>query len=251
MIQGHGDDLWRFGREVRANFSSNVYARVDLGGLKRHLASRLDVISNYPEPEPYTLEAAIAASLGIPAETVCVTAGATEAIYLIANAWKGSRTAIVQPTFSEYEDACHLHGHMIVEDTPDMVWFCNPNNPTGSVVDVEDVKNMVSDKHIIFIIDQSYGYATWPVDIYYLYIFFSTGILGFLMVMAILLFLFVRLAKDHSWFIYNISFPLYLASLMSALGQVNLFTYRYIAALFTAVLFLAPFGIEGRREAGR
>lgn len=100
-------------------------------------------------------------------------------------------------------------------------------------------------------IDQSYGYATWPVDIYYLYIFFSTGILGFIMVVAILLFLFARLAKDHSWFIYNISFPLYLASLVSALGQVNLFTYRYIAALFTAVLFLAPFGIEGRREAGR
>ena len=160
MILGHGDDLWRFGREVRANFSSNVYARVDLGGLKRHLASRLDVISNYPEPEPYTLEAAIAASLGIPAETVCVTAGATEAIYLIANAWKGSRTAIVQPTFSEYEDACRLHGHTIVEEDSDLVWICNPNNPTGSVVDVEEVKNMASDKHKIFVIDQSYGFFT-------------------------------------------------------------------------------------------
>ena len=160
MIQGHGDDLWRFGREVRANFSSNVYARVDLGGLKRHLASRLDVISNYPEPEPYTLEAAIAASLGIPAETVCVTAGATEAIYLIANAWKGSRTAIVQPTFSEYEDACRLHGHTIVEEDSDLVWICNPNNPTGSVVDVEEVKNMATDKHKIFVIDQSYGFFT-------------------------------------------------------------------------------------------
>lgn len=100
-------------------------------------------------------------------------------------------------------------------------------------------------------IDQSYGYATWPVDIYYLYIFFSTGILGFVMVTAILVFLFVKLAGSRNWFIYHISFPVYLASLFSAVGQVNLFTYRYIVTLFTAVLFLAPFGIEGRRAAGR
>ena len=100
-------------------------------------------------------------------------------------------------------------------------------------------------------IDQSYGYPTWPVDIYYLYIFFSTGIVGFLMVSVILIFLFVKLAESRNWFIYNISFPFYLASLFSAFGQVNLFTYRYIPTLFTAVLFLAPFGIEGRRELGR
>ncbi len=100
-------------------------------------------------------------------------------------------------------------------------------------------------------IDQSYGYSTWPVDIYYLYIFFSTGILGFVMVSAILIFLFVKLMGGRSRFIYRISFPLYLASLFGAVGQVNLFTYRYIATLFTAVLFLAPFGLEGRREAGK
>ncbi len=100
-------------------------------------------------------------------------------------------------------------------------------------------------------IDQSYGYATWPVDIYYLYIFFSTGILGFIMVSAILIYLFVRLARDRSRFIYRISFPLYLAALFGAVGQVNLFTYRYIATVFVAVLLLAPFGLEGRREAGK
>lgn len=175
MIQGHGDDLWRFGREVRANFSSNVYTRVDLGGLKRHLSSRLDIISNYPEPEPYSLEKAIAAQLGIPVDAVCVTAGATEAIYLIANAWKGSCTAIVQPTFSEYEDACRLHGHVVIsteaqrsgeisrqarDDNGDMVWLCNPNNPNGSVMDAGKVREMVADKHRTFVIDQSYGFFT-------------------------------------------------------------------------------------------
>ena len=81
MIQGHGDDRYRFQREIRADFSSNVYSHVDLEPLKAHLRARLDVIGRYPEPEPYTLEKALAVQLGIDPTAVCVTAGATEAIY--------------------------------------------------------------------------------------------------------------------------------------------------------------------------
>ena len=125
MIIGHGDDAYRFDRQIRANFSSNVYGHVDLTPLKEHLAARMDVIGNYPEPEPYTLEAALAERLGIAADNVCVTAGATEAIYLIAHAFSGCRSDILQPTFSEYGDACRLYGHRIIGDdhddtTPDL-----------------------------------------------------------------------------------------------------------------------------------
>jgi len=110
MIQGHGDDAWRFDRPIRANFSSNVYGRVDLGALKAHLASRLDAIGHYPEPEPYSLERALALRLGLDPAAVCVTNGATEAIYLTAHAFASSHTTILQPTFSEYADACRLYG---------------------------------------------------------------------------------------------------------------------------------------------
>ena len=113
MINGHGDDLWRFGRPIVANFSSNVFGGVDLTPLKEHLAGRMEAISHYPEPEPYTLEKALAAQHGIPPECVCATNGATEAIYLIAQAWRGARSCILQPTFSEYADACRLHGHNV------------------------------------------------------------------------------------------------------------------------------------------
>lgn len=197
MIQGHGDDLWRYGRGVRANFSSNVFSRVDLGPLRQHLSSRLDVISNYPEPEPSTLEKAIAAQLGIPAEAVMVTAGATEAIYLTAHAWRGSRSIIFQPTFSEYADACRMYGHTVISTgaqlsgesqrectaqraqisrqvrddkesaqddnmvaRDDLVWLCNPNNPTGSVMAAGKVREMVLDKRKTFVIDQSYDFFT-------------------------------------------------------------------------------------------
>ena len=59
MIEGHGDDSYKYSRPITANFSSNVYSRVDLSALKAHLCVRIDGIGNYPEPEPYTLEACV------------------------------------------------------------------------------------------------------------------------------------------------------------------------------------------------
>ena len=191
MIQGHGDDAYRFERPIRANFSSNVYAHGDLEPLKAHLRESLESIGRYPEPEPYTLEARLAGRLCVPAATLCVTSGATEAIYLTAQAFAGARSAIVQPTFSEYADACRLYGHSVESllpdatdglfrqggtrpaglfsfrrtelpaGSPELLWFCNPNNPTGTVIPKADLEKAISDNpRTIFVIDQSYGFFT-------------------------------------------------------------------------------------------
>ena len=37
MINGHGDDLYRYDN-IRMNFSSNIFSHADLSGLKKHLA---------------------------------------------------------------------------------------------------------------------------------------------------------------------------------------------------------------------
>ncbi len=42
MIEGHGDDSYKYSRPITANFSSNVYSRVDLSALKAHLCARID-----------------------------------------------------------------------------------------------------------------------------------------------------------------------------------------------------------------
>ena len=115
MINGHGDDAYRY-TAIRANFSSNVYHRVNHDGLNRYLAGCLSCIRSYPEPEPYALAAELARLHGVSPEEVCVTNGATEAIYLIAQAFCGSHSAVWIPTFSEYADACRLHGHRVFPD---------------------------------------------------------------------------------------------------------------------------------------
>ncbi|MBR8724888.1 threonine-phosphate decarboxylase [Bacteroides pyogenes] len=169
MIQGHGDDLYKYAGRIVSNFSSNVYNRVDHSGLYRRLSERLEVTTAYPEPEPYSLEGKIARKYGLSAVEVCVTNGATEAIYLIAQTFRSQTSAVLMPTFSEYADACRLHGHRVkpffspeaLPDEAGLVWICNPNNPTGEVRRKRLLEELIlSHPDCLFVIDQSYEYFT-------------------------------------------------------------------------------------------
>jgi len=181
MLNGHGDDAFRY-KDIRHNFSSNIFSHADLSRLKIFLASRLDAIGNYPEPEPRTLEALIARRCGVAEECVLVTSGATEAIYLIAASFtanpspKGegsgffSRAVIPSPTFSEYADACKQAGISVVY-TPllpsggtegeagfgasSSLWLCNPNNPTGTILPKAKVLRLAA-QYSLLVLDQSY-----------------------------------------------------------------------------------------------
>lgn len=145
MTEGHGDDAYKFQKAIKINFSSNIFTKVDHSALLEHLAASDDMLRTYPEPEPYSLEKKLAGMLDVSPENVMVTNGATEAIYLIALARRGSASEIISPTFREYQDACLMHGHTIkftpspFSPTPgfDNLWVCNPNNPTGEVFDKE------------------------------------------------------------------------------------------------------------------
>lgn len=171
MIDGHGDDIYKYSSPIKINFSSNVYSHADLSRLETYLKGQLHKISAYPEPQAYSLERKIAEKKGVLAENVLVTNGATEAIYLVAQAFSGTASAIVQPTFSEYADACIMNkcqtqslyslpgekqGFKLHEGIG-MCWMCNPNNPTGQVTDVETLTKIAKEnEQVLFVIDQSY-----------------------------------------------------------------------------------------------
>lgn len=164
MINGHGDDIYAY-PGITSNFSSNVPGGVNHDGLNRYLYENLSCIRSYPEPEPRSLERELASFHGVMPENVCATNGATEAIYLIAQAYRNSTSVILAPTFSEYADACRLHLHTVRSlFSPDtlpaeaaLVWLCNPNNPTGEVIDLRRLRKWIEThpRHL-FVIDQSY-----------------------------------------------------------------------------------------------
>ena len=162
MLHGHGDDTYRY-KDIRLNFSSNIPTFVDTSELEEYLRSRMSVIRSYPEPSASALEAKIAHFIDKNPNQVMVTSGATEAIYLIAQAVSSLSShergklptfTVQYPTFSEYESACKIFG---MEEAPggNLYWLCNPNNPTGEFFD-EDYVRELAFCHQWLVIDQSY-----------------------------------------------------------------------------------------------
>lgn len=168
MIEGHGDDAYKY-KAIKINFSSNVYNHVDHSGLHQYLFQQMESIRTYPEPEPYSLEKVLSEQLHLSDKEVCVTNGATEAIYLIAQTFRNQTSAILMPTFSEYADACRLHGHKVVSiynlnrlpERVRLVWLCNPNNPTGEAREKDALLACIrQNPQCVFILDQSYEFFT-------------------------------------------------------------------------------------------
>ncbi len=166
MIEGHGDDLFRFGNRVKVNFSTNIPQTADHSGLMSQISLRGDIIGSYPEPEPLSVECKLALIHEVSPENVIVTNGATEAIYLLAHVFSGGRSKIIIPTFREYQDACTIFNHSIdfatslceINGEETMVWLCNPNNPTGQVLRRKELLAII-DRYpeVVFIIDQAYA----------------------------------------------------------------------------------------------
>ena len=167
MLEGHGDDIGKY-KNIRANFSSNVLYGELNEGLLAHLQERIATVTHYPEVDARTVQADAAAAYGVLTDEVLVTNGATEAIYLTAQAFFGGSATILTPTFAEYEDACRLFGLQVrlqswetikEEDqfSTDLVFLCNPNNPTGLALPLDRLKGLLdSNPQSLFVIDESY-----------------------------------------------------------------------------------------------
>jgi len=118
---------------------------------------------HYPEPFAENLAAHLGRHLNVDPRTIVCGNGSTELIYLVVRALAPLRVLVVAPTFSEYERACSmLHGTSCVrlalsrengfEIDPsafitamtgcNMAFLCNPNNPTGKVLQWDTVMAM-------------------------------------------------------------------------------------------------------------
>ncbi|MFO8002157.1 MAG: threonine-phosphate decarboxylase CobD [Marinilabilia sp.] len=167
MIEGHGDDLHKYG-DIRANFSSNVNPAGPPPALIEHLRDSISLVACYPEPKAGNLAREIETAEGLKPDTVLVTSGAVEAFYLLADWLAGKRSLIYTPSFSEYEDACQVAGHEVIfrdhwhfeEDNQagmDVVWICNPNNPDGRMYGPETICHRLEENpETLFVVDEAY-----------------------------------------------------------------------------------------------
>ncbi|WP_159475790.1 histidinol-phosphate transaminase [Dyadobacter sp. 3J3] len=166
MLQGHGDDSYRYVQKIIADFSTNVWFGGEPAGLKDYIFEQWSAINRYPEVMAESLSELAASHHHLNPDQVLINSGTTESIYLIAQAFSGKKTTIVTPAFSEYEDACKLYHHDLtflpwskIQEFPtlstDQVFICNPNNPTGAVF--PQLENWVQQNpETLFIVDEAF-----------------------------------------------------------------------------------------------
>lgn len=156
MRRVHGGDVYSLRGEV-LDLSVNLNPMGPPREALEALARELDgAVSRYPDLECRTSTGAIARYLKLPEECVTVTNGASMAIQLCLMALRPRRVLTLEPTFTEYRLCAEALGiktlpipsldreRGLVPDLPavenaleegDLVFVCNPNNPTGNEVE--------------------------------------------------------------------------------------------------------------------
>lgn len=151
----HGGDI--YSQEILLDYSANISP---LGVPKRAreaIIASLDGLVNYPDVESRKLREKLAEKEHVLPEQVLCGNGAAELIFALAHGLKPRRALLTAPGFAEYEQAlsgvdCQLdfymlkeeHGFLLQRDyleaiteETELVFLCNPNNPTGMTVDRE------------------------------------------------------------------------------------------------------------------
>jgi histidinol-phosphate aminotransferase len=125
------------------------------------LAESMTRLAEYPEGSYRELREAAAAYTGLAADNVVVGAGADDLIMLVAQVFlgPGRRAAVAEPTYALYRIATRLHGAALVgsADDADLVWVCNPDNPTGAWAEPEEVVALARERpETVVVVDEAY-----------------------------------------------------------------------------------------------
>ncbi|HST24999.1 MAG TPA: aminotransferase class I/II-fold pyridoxal phosphate-dependent enzyme [Gaiellaceae bacterium] len=122
-------------------FDANVPALPGVPAIP--LGESFAALNEYPEGTYRELREAAAGYAGVARDEIVIGAGADDLIGLVARTFLGpGRTACVQaPTYPLYAIASRIEGAEVVTDADgaDVVWICNPANPTGALVELEEI----------------------------------------------------------------------------------------------------------------
>lgn len=150
----HGGDIYSYSKKM-LDFSSNINPLGFSEAVYKAGCEGLKMSNAYPDVLCRQLRRAIADSYGLLFDDIICGNGAAELIYNIVSALKPEKILLTAPTFGEYEAASvgadisyyylkEENGFKIQEDIlnyitneTDMVFICNPNNPTGILTDKE------------------------------------------------------------------------------------------------------------------
>jgi len=156
----HGGDIYTQDLDLQKrvlDFSANINPLGLTSEVKRAIVNSIRECINYPDPYCRKLKKALAAFHCVKENWLFIGNGAADVLFRIAFALRPRHTLLLAPTFSDYEKAFRAAGSRFafltlqekqgfkvtrkilgaIQARTDMVVLCNPNNPTGIVMDQE------------------------------------------------------------------------------------------------------------------
>lgn len=140
--------------------------------LRSVVTAAYNSINYYPDNRYPGLKKAAADYLHVSPENIVPGNGSSELIHLLAETIieSGDKVIIPAPTFGEYEFQCKLFGaqiehvdsHQVTNirtDNCKAVFLCNPNNPTGSLINRKDVISLAekcASSGVFLIVDEAF-----------------------------------------------------------------------------------------------
>jgi histidinol-phosphate aminotransferase len=143
----------------------------------RAIIAHADKAHLYPDDSMFELKALLARRFGVAEETLIIGAGSDQVLEFISRAKLNEQSKVLmsQVTFAMYEIYARQAGATILrtpsyehkveeflplmaKHTPDIVYICTPNNPTGDAIIREDVTQIIeaADPETLVVIDGAY-----------------------------------------------------------------------------------------------
>lgn len=132
--------------------------------IRERWQSWFSYVEDYPDPLASELKQKLSILNDIQEDCLLIGNGGAELITLVAQFLRGKRILIIQPSFSEYEQACFAQNccveHHVLQEGNwalglnellpkvklfDGIFLCTPNNPTGVVYDRQAVMELVQE----------------------------------------------------------------------------------------------------------
>ncbi|ANS74848.1 histidinol-phosphate aminotransferase [Paenibacillus yonginensis] len=135
-------------------------------------------ISLYPDGSAAELAQALAAHLGVEQDQLIFGCGSDEVICLIARAFflPGDENIMADQTFSVYKSNADIEGAVSIEvplkdgvhdleamlaavtERTKVIWICNPNNPTGTIIPSDELKAFLErvPERVMVVLDEAY-----------------------------------------------------------------------------------------------
>ena len=186
MIIGHGGNKEALARKLGCDVKEITDMSCNLNPLgpparvKEVIFQRINAIHSLPEPDAGAICQGFAAYHDLDPARVAAGNGTTWFLYTLPHALNAQKVLILGPTYSDYRDGCRMHhieyDHQVsvvenafvpdlhalgarVKADPaiDLVYICNPNNPTGALVEKQAILDLVTAcPGVNFVIDESY-----------------------------------------------------------------------------------------------